>query len=92
MLQKIGTGAFSEVYRCYDTETNHVYAMKVMNKNSLRRKTISPTLNAFHGVKQEMAIMKKIDHPYILKLFEIINDPKEPRIYLIIEYSKNGSV
>ena len=27
-----------------------------------------------------------------MKLFEIINDPKEPKIYLIIEYTKHGSV
>ena len=66
--------------------------MKVMNKQRLRRKTISPTMNMFSGVQQEMAIMKKIDHPYILKLFEIINDPKETKIYLIIEYTKHGSV
>ena len=73
-------------------QTNKIYAMKVMNKHRLRRKTISMQLNAFDNVKVEMAIMKKLDHPYIAKLYEIIDDPNQHKLYLIIEYNKNGSV
>ena len=39
-----------------------------------------------------MVIMKKLDHPYILKLYEIIDDPTVHKLYLIIEYIKQGSV
>lgn len=39
-----------------------------------------------------MAIMKKLDHPYICRLYEIIDDPSQAKLYLIIEYSKHGSV
>jgi len=46
-----------------------------MDKQKLRRKTMSKDRNAFGNVSQEMAIMKKLDHPNILKLFEIIDDP-----------------
>ena len=48
--------------------------------------------SALDNVQGEMAIMKKLDHPYIAKLYEIINDPNQHKLYLIIEYSKNGSV
>lgn len=60
MMQKIGTGSFSEVFLCFDVQTNKIYAMKVMNKSRLRRKTITKTANAFDNVKTEMAIMKKL--------------------------------
>lgn len=66
--------------------------MKIMNKRRLRRKTISVSANAYDNVKMEMAIMKKLDHPYILKLYEIIDDPAESKTYLIIDYVKNGSL
>jgi [calcium/calmodulin-dependent protein kinase] kinase len=39
-----------------------------------------------------MAIMKKLDHPFILKLFEIIDDPNEKKLYLITEFVKNGNL
>ena len=32
------------------------------------------------------------DHPYICKLYEIIDDPNQQKLYLIVEYSKNGSI
>ena len=91
-MSKIGSGNFSEVFACFDIKDNKVYAMKVMNKTRLRRKTISRKNNAFDNVKAEMAIMKKLDHPYVSKLYEIIDDPNQHKLYLILEYSKQGSV
>ena len=91
-MKKIGSGNFSEVFACFDTNDNKVYAMKVMNKTRLRRKTITRSNSAFDNVKAEMAIMKKLDHPYISKLYEIIDDPNQHKLYLIIEYSKLGSL
>lgn len=43
-------------------------------------------------IHQEMAIMKKLDHPYILKLYEIIDDPTEQKLYLITDFVKNGNL
>ena len=43
-------------------------------------------------VQQEMAIMKKLDHPHIVKLYEIIDDPKEKKLYLITEFVKKGNL
>ena len=51
--------------------------MKVMNKPRLRRRSshIGRAASALDNVQAEMAIMKKLDHPYILKLYEVIDDP-----------------
>ena len=83
-----------------NVKTNVEYAMKIMNKRSIRRKTIGPGIGGIGGangdvydsLQQEMAIMKKLDHPYILKLYEIIDDPKDKKLYLIIELVRNGSL
>lgn len=91
-MQKVGSGSFAEVFVCFDVTNNKIYAMKVMNKTKLRRKTISMASNAFDSVKTEMVIMKKLDHPFICKLYEIIDDPNQHKLYLIIEYSKQGSL
>lgn len=39
-----------------------------------------------------MAIMKKLDHPHLVKLYEIIDDPKEKKLYLITEFVKKGNL
>ena len=33
--------------------------------------------------------MKRMGHPYIVKLIEIIDDPQQEKQYLILEYVKN---
>lgn len=40
----------------------------------------------------EIAIWKKLNHPNIVKLFEVIYDKEEERSYLISEYIDGGSV
>ena len=34
----------------------------------------------------------KLDHPHIVKLYEIIDDPKAKKLYLITELVKNGNL
>jgi len=36
--------------------------------------------------------MKALNHPNIIKLFEIIDDPKETKLYLITELVKEGTL
>jgi calcium/calmodulin-dependent protein kinase kinase 2 len=92
MIKRIGQGKFAKVNLCVDVNTNVYYAAKIMNKLKLRRKSISPTQNAYNCVKTEMAVMQKLNHPHILKMFEIIDDPNENKLYLIMEFVKNGNL
>ena len=39
-----------------------------------------------------MAIIKKIDHPYIVKLYEIIDYSSANKLYLITEFVKKGNL
>ena len=75
MVKKLGQGSFGKVKLCYDVNTNLYYAVKIMSKDKLKRKMVSFNKNAYANVQTEMAVMKKLDHPHLVKLYEIIDDP-----------------
>lgn len=35
---------------------------------------------------REIAIMKKLNHPNVVHLYEVIDDPRSNQVYLILEY------
>ena len=40
--------------------------------------------------KQEMSVLRKLDHPNILKLYEVFEDSK--KYYLVTEYCMGGEL
>jgi serine/threonine protein kinase len=92
IIQIIGKGKFSKVAQCMDQSTRQIYAMKVMKKSRLKRIMIGRGKAAYSQVEAEIAILKKLNHPNIVKLYEIIDDPKHDKLYLITEYIKNGTL
>lgn len=63
-----------------------------MSKKRLNRIFISKTRTALTDVEKEIAIMKKLDHPNIVNLIEVLDDPSVDMLYIIMEYVANGSV
>nr|XP_056715304.1 calcium/calmodulin-dependent protein kinase kinase 2 [Euleptes europaea] len=43
-------------------------------------------------VYQEIAILKKLDHPNVVKLVEVLDDPSEDHLYMVFELMKKGPV
>ena len=43
-----------------------------------------------NGVKHEIAVLKKLRHPNIVPLYEVIDDPGRNKLYLILEYVPGG--
>ena len=66
--------------------------MKIMSKKKLKKIFISKNKHAYDAVESEMAVLKKLDHKHVVKLFEIIDDPQSHKIYIITEFVKNGSL
>ena len=89
----LGEGAFGKVYRCTDSKDDHAeYAVKILNKKFLRKKRVGRFGNMLQTVQREVAIWKKLKHPHVVHLFEVINDPGHDHLYLINEYVPGGCV
>jgi len=48
--------------------------------------------NALDLIREEIAIMKKLYHPNLVSLIEVLDDPDEDSLYMVMEYCKNGVV
>ncbi|EGW35219.1 uncharacterized protein SPAPADRAFT_146235 [Spathaspora passalidarum NRRL Y-27907] len=81
----LGEGAFSTVYKAIDTnQQDLVVAIKIIKKANLSSKQ-------FHNIKNEIAIMKRINnHPNLLKLLDSIDTPDH--CFLILEYCNGGEI
>jgi serine/threonine protein kinase len=62
---------------CKDRTTDKLFAIKIFSKDFLKKKKTSKSDETFfEDIKREIAIMKKLLHPNILLLYEVIDDPK----------------
>ena len=46
--------------------------------------------NALEDVLREIAIMKKLNHPNVIKLHEVIHDDSKDKLYIIMGFAENG--
>jgi CRP-like cAMP-binding protein len=72
IIKEIGKGSYGSVYSCRELSTGNMYAMKVIDtgKKGMKRKQMRDSL------RREVAAMKKLRHPNIVTLWEVIDDPK----------------
>ena len=73
--RQIGSGSFGTVYICTHIKTGSQRAVKVLPKSRV------PEENA--KIKQELEILRELDHPNIVKLYEYFEDGK--RFYIVTE-------
>lgn len=45
--------------------------------------------NPLQKVYREIAIMKKLDHPNVVKLVEVLDDPEDDNLYMGKAFTKN---
>lgn len=84
IVQRIGAGAFSNVYLARHESTDLLVAIKVLKVESIKEN------NSQTHLLREINTMMKIEHPFITKLFEVIETPQ--KIYLVMEYSSEGTL
>ncbi len=82
-IKLLGKGTFGEVFLVKHNVTGIIRAMKVIDKNSEEELSDEEILN-------EINILKKIDHPNIMKIFEFYSTPTT--YYLILEFCEGGDL
>jgi len=86
----LGQGAYGQVYQATDDKGETV-AVKVINKSLLKRRRMGGGGgSALDTLAKEIAVMKKINHPHCVQLFEVIDDPKTERVFLVMELLTGG--
>ncbi|KAF1850881.1 Pkinase-domain-containing protein [Cucurbitaria berberidis CBS 394.84] len=58
----------------------------------LHRHSTTEENNSFELIKEEIAIMKKLNHPNLVTLIEVLDDPEEDSLYMVMEMCKKGVV
>jgi [calcium/calmodulin-dependent protein kinase] kinase len=48
--------------------------------------------NPLHLIKEEVAIMKKLDHENLVALIEVLDDPEEDSLYMVLEMCQRGVI
>lgn len=79
----LGQGAFGEVRKCINRITKAIRAVKLIRKDAM-------TPEEEQAFQDEIAILSKLDHPNILKLYEVYTDEK--RYYIVTELCKGGEL
>jgi len=85
LIKTLGIGSYGDVKLCQDTVTEVYYAIKIINKKLNQR-------DKNNSIQHEIAVMKKINHPHVVHLYEVIDDPKFHKVYLVLEYVERGPV
>ena len=88
-IEPLGKGAFATVYKGNDTSSNIQYAIKKIKK--MNKKQFQKD-RAYDNVLEELNVLKTLEHPNVIYLHEIIDDPKNDSIYLVTEYLSKGSL
>uniref|UniRef100_A0A8P4G0T0 MAP/microtubule affinity-regulating kinase 3 n=1 Tax=Dicentrarchus labrax TaxID=13489 RepID=A0A8P4G0T0_DICLA len=83
LLKTIGKGNFAKVKLARHTLTGREVAIKIIDKTQL-----NPT--SLQKLFREVSVMKILNHPNIVKLFEVIETEKT--LYLVMEYASGGEV
>ena len=63
-----------------------------MNKKALKSKPGGKGRSAYDCVLDELKVLKRLEHPNIIWLHEIIDDENKQDIYLVTEYHSKGSI
>lgn len=96
LLEKIGEGSYGKVRKGVNVSNNQTVAIKIINKAKLKRKRTlrkgKAATSLWDNVLQELAILKKIDHPNIVKMHEVINDARKDKLYIIMEHLPKGPI
>ncbi|WZZ35346.1 hypothetical protein YC2023_018747 [Brassica napus] len=84
-LEKIGQGTYSSVYKARDLLDNKIVALK-------RVRFDLSDLESVKFMAREIIVMRRLDHPNVLKLQGLITASASSSLYLVFEYMDHDLV
>ncbi|KDO31372.1 CAMKK/META protein kinase [Saprolegnia parasitica CBS 223.65] len=95
----IGKGAYGKVRKAFWPEKNRYFAVKIIHKKvqtrsrkMMLRGPRAPRSDGLDHIRKEFAIWKKLHHPNIVRLREVIDAPEAEKIYLVSELIEGKSI
>ncbi|EAR83847.1 plant dual-specificity MAP kinase kinase family domain protein (macronuclear) [Tetrahymena thermophila SB210] len=85
IIEKLGEGAYSQVYKVKRTIDQQIYALKKVNLTNLSLKEKENALN-------EVRIIASIRHPNVVSFKESFLSDDGEFLYLVMEYADDGDV
>jgi serine/threonine protein kinase len=79
----LGEGGFATVRRAIHKQNRNVYAVKSIDICKIKSNTLD-------FLRNEISIMKMLDHPNVIKLYEIFEE--ENRLHLVLEMCEGGDL
>lgn len=80
----IGEGTFAKVKFAKNTETGEPVAIKILDKEKVLQHKMAEQL------RREIATMKRIKHPNVVRLYEVLGS--RTTIYIVLEYVTGGEL
>ena len=81
----LGKGSFAKVNLAYRNSDKRVFAIKTIEKARIMK-----SLRTMQFLYNEIAIMRKLSHPNIIKLYEVHEN--ELYIHMVLEYLRGGEL
>ncbi|KAH7514735.1 CBL-interacting serine/threonine-protein kinase 14 [Ziziphus jujuba] len=80
----LGCGAFAKVFHARNIGTGQSVAIKAVSKQKILKSGLTA------NVKREISIMRRLRHPNIVKLIEVL--ATKTKIYFVMEFAKGGEL
>ncbi|KHG08503.1 CBL-interacting serine/threonine-protein kinase 3 [Gossypium arboreum] len=84
MGRTIGEGTFAKVKFARNTETGEPVALKILDKEKVLKHKMA------EQIKREIATMKLIKHPNVVRLYEVMGS--KTKIFIVLEYVTGGEL
>eukprot|EP00899_Mesostigma_viride_P029238 jgi/Mesvir1/949/Mv17503-RA.1 len=92
IIKVLGTGSHGKVKLCLNTQDSTLYAIKIIDKRLLSKRRFGSRKSPIEEVMREIAIMKKLQNPNVVTLYEVIDDPNGSKLFMVLEYVACGPV
>ncbi|GJN07889.1 hypothetical protein PR202_ga25759 [Eleusine coracana subsp. coracana] len=81
-IDKIGQGTYSNVYKARDTVSGKIVALKKVRFDNLEPESV-------RFMAREILILRRLDHPNVIKLEGLVTSRMSCSLYLVFEYMEH---